>query len=334
MKQIVIIYLIGIIVVFFLPVLWVKPFPKPKQEIIEKNNKVRLLQTETGEIITIDLEEYIMGVLIGEMPVTYELEALKAQAVVARTYTLNKMINSPNSHEGADMCDNIQHCQAYKTKDYALSCWDDNKENEKWNKIKMAVLETKNQVITYQGELINAFFHAHSGGKTEDSVNIWGRENIPYLKSVEGFENRELIEQVTMEISQLDKIVKEKILNYKKLVEENEERKVEAPVNLENIEKLKEQIKILEKNSSGRVEKMQISNLILEGTEVRNLFNLRSTFFDVTIENEKIIFQTNGYGHGVGLSQEGANSMALQGVNYKDIILHYYTGVKIEEKQV
>ena len=129
MKQIIIVYLVGIITLFFLPVLWVKPYSIPKQEVIEKTTEIRLLQSETGEIVTIDLEEYIMGVLIGEMPVTYELEALKAQAVVARTYTLNKMINSPNSHEGADMCDNIQHCQAYKTKDYALSCWDDNKEN-------------------------------------------------------------------------------------------------------------------------------------------------------------------------------------------------------------
>ena len=334
MKQIVIIYLIGIIVVFFLPVLWVKPFPKPKQEIIEKNNKVRLLQSETGEIITIELEEYIMGVLIGEMPVTYELEALKAQAVVARTYTLNKMINSPNSHEGADMCDSIEHCQAYKTKEYALSCWDNNEENEKWNKIKTAVLETKNQVITYQGELINAFFHAHSGGKTEDSMNIWGRENIPYLKSVEGFENRELIEQVTMEISQLDKILKENNLNYKSLLETNDISKQEELLKAENIEFLKEQIKILEKNSSGRVSKMQISNLVLEGTEVRNLFGLRSTFFDVIIEDGKLTFETSGYGHGVGLSQEGANSMALQGANYKDIILHYYTDVNIEELKV
>lgn len=334
MKQIVMIYLIGIIVVFFLPVLWVKPVPKPKQEIVEKNTKIRLLQSETGEIVTIDLEEYIMGVLIGEMPVTYELEALKAQAVVARTYTLNKIINESDSHVGADMCDSIEHCQAYKTREYALSCWDDNEENEKWNKIKTAVLETKNQVITYQGELINAFFHAHSGGKTEDSMNIWGRENIPYLKSVEGFENRELIEKVTLEISELDKTLKENNLNYKSLLELNNISWQQEVLKPENMEFLKEQIKILEKNSSGRVSKMQISNLILEGTEIRNLFGLRSAFFDVIIEDGKLTFETSGYGHGVGLSQEGANSMALLGIDYKEIISHYYTGAKIEEMQV
>lgn len=136
MKKIIVIYLVCIIGLFFLPVILIKEY-KPSEEQVEKSvTQIKLLISETGEIIEMSLDDYIMGVLIGEMPVTYEIEALKAQAVVARTYTLNKILNSPASHENADMCDNINHCQAYKTKEYALSCWSDSEENEKWNKIK------------------------------------------------------------------------------------------------------------------------------------------------------------------------------------------------------
>ena len=174
----------------------VKEQGNKSNELNECDIKIRLLLSEKNEIVEMSLDEYIMGVLIGEMPVSYELEALKAQAVVARTYTLNKIINEKSSHENADMCDDINHCQAYKTKEYALSCWDDEFELEKWNKIRKAVLDTKNEVITYNNELINAFFHANSGGKTEDSLNLWGKENIPYLKSVEGNEVDIRIEKV------------------------------------------------------------------------------------------------------------------------------------------
>ena len=170
MRKIILIYLICIIGIFFLPVILVKEYTniKSNKEVL----RIKLLLTENNEIVEMSLDDYIMGVLIGEMPVEYNLEALKAQAVVARTYTLNKINNSSDTHEESDMCDDINHCQAYKTKEYALSCWNDNEENEKWNKIKKAVLETSNTVITYNDELINAFFHANSGGKTEDISNI------------------------------------------------------------------------------------------------------------------------------------------------------------------
>ena len=230
------------------------------------------------------------------------------------------------------MCDDINHCQAYKTKEYALSCWDDKEENEKWSKIKRAVLETQNEVITYQGNLINAFFHAHSGGKTEDICNIWGHESLPYLKSVDGLEKEEKKEEKTFTWEEIDKILQEKYIEYKKLDEffssivANDTR-VESGSQFEN-----ERIKILEYNSSDRVAKLQISNLVLEGTEVRNLFGLRSTKMKIYQDVEKVTFQTDGYGHGVGLSQEGANSMAFQGANYQEIIKHYYTGVEIEKE--
>lgn len=243
------------------------------------------------------------------------------------------------------MCDDINHCQAYKTKEYALSCWDDKEENEKWNKIKRAVLETQNEVITYQGNLINAFFHAHSGGKTEDICNIWGHEDLPYLKSVDGMESEEKKEEKTFTWEEVNQILQEKYIEYQKLesyssgivtndfIAETNQEETENQLNEDKTsgnQMEEEKIKVLERNSSDRIAKLQISNLVLEGTEVRILFGLRSTKMEIIQDAEKVTFQTDGYGHGVGLSQEGANSMALQGANYQEIIKHYYTGVEIE----
>ena len=311
MKKIISIYLICIIGLFFLPVLLVKEYVIEDSKENEYPRKISVLLTEKNEIVNMDLEEYIMGVLVGEMPVSYEFEALKAQAVVARTYTLNKILNTVKTHEYADMCDDINHCQAYKTKEYALSCWDDKEENEKWTKIKFAVEETKNEVITYNDELVNAFFHANSGGKTEDIANIWGKENIPYLKSVNSEEIDIRQEKKVVNITDINEIMQNNYENYIKI--ENGEYSL-----IEN------KIKILEYNSSGRVSKFQISNIILDGTEVRKLFELKSTLMEVKFENTNVIFETKGYGHGVGLSQDGANSMALNGMNYKEIIKKYY----------
>ena len=347
MKRIIVIYIIFIIILFFMPVLMVKEQDNKSNQLNESEIKIRLLYSEKNEIVEMSLDEYIMGVLIGEMPVSYELEALKSQAVVARTYTLNKITSSELNHENADMCDDINHCQAYKTKEYALACWDDEEENEKWNKIKKAVLDTKNEVITYNNEIINAFFHANSGGKTEDSLNIWGKENIPYLKSVEGNEDNIRIEKVTFSYDEFEKIMSEKYPNYIKMFFKNKDSNstVKTASSEEMLLQIKDdtsheiktytnkeeaKIKILEKNSSGRVDKIRISNITLLGTEVRTLFNLRSTYFEVEITNENVIFNTKGYGHGVGLSQDGANSMAKNGHSYSEIIKHYYTNVEVK----
>jgi len=312
MKKIIILYFICIVVLFFVPVLFVKKaFVEKNNENINvsKTNSIRLLLSETKEVKVIDLEEYLMGVLIGEMPVSYELEALKAQAVVARTYTLNKLINLSSAHENADMCDDINHCQAYKTKEYALASWDDNVENEKWNKIKKAVTETTGEIITYNGALINAFFHADSGGKTEDILNIWGHEDIPYLKSVDSIEPP-FLDKVSLTYDEINKIMIEKYQDFDETLQD---------------------IEIIERNSTGRVSKIKISNIVLEGTEIRSLFNLRSTDFEVKVDETNVVFETKGYGHGIGMSQNGANYMAMQGKTYEEIIKHYYTNVNLEK---
>lgn len=307
MRKIIFIIICYMIVCFLIPSFLIRQL---KRNEIKQVDTIRLLITDTNEVVEMSLDDYLKGVLVGEMPVTYDIEALKAQAVVARTYTLYKIQHSPNAHENADMCNDVNHCQAYKSKQYALDAWEDNEEKEKWNKIEMAVDDTSGEIITYNGELINAFFHAHSGGKTEDVSYVWGQEKIPYLKSVAGNENNSFEDIKTFSKEEFRNIIKERYDNF------NEE--------IDNIS-------ILDHTISDRAYHIRIGNLTLLGTELRNICKLRSTNFEVSLNDDNIIFKTIGYGHGVGMSQEGANCMALNGSSYKDIICHYYTGVEIKE---
>lgn len=274
-----------------------------------ENSTIKLLLTEQDEVVELNFDDYIKGVLIGEMPVSFEIEALKAQALVARTYTLYKLKNSESSHENADICDDVNCCQCYKTKEYAFASWDDSGENEKWLKVEEAVETTKNQVITYNGEIIAAFFHANSAGKTEDVKHIWGEEEIPYLKSVGGFEVDLEEDNKILSSGEFEKIIKEKDESY--TYESGD-------------------IKILDYTTSGRVNSIQIGANTIKGTEFRNLFGLKSTDIEIETTDEEIKIKTKGYGHGVGMSQVGANQMALDGKKYDEIVKHYYSGVEIQ----
>ena len=151
----------------------------------QENRTIRLLHATTGEIEEVNLDEYLYGVVSAEMPANYETEALKAQAVVARTYTIYQMRHNSNKHENADICDNYACCQAWISKEDRISKWNGEEAESNWNKIEEAVNSTTGKIVTYNGEPINAFFHSNSGGVTESSVNIWGGIDYPYLKSVE-----------------------------------------------------------------------------------------------------------------------------------------------------
>ena len=244
------------------------------------------------------------------MPITFELEALKAQAIVARTYTKFKLKNSPNVHENADMCDDINCCQAYKTKEYAFASWDDTEEHAKWQKLENAVNDTSNLVITYNGEIIESFFHSHSGGQTENIKYVWGDTEIPYLKSVNGNEEDSYQDSKIFTKIEFKELIKEKVPNY----------------DITN-----SKIEIEDYTGSGRVNKLKIDGIEIKATELRSLLGIRSTNFRIEETTENITFYTVGYGHGVGMSQYGANQMAIEGKNYEEIIKHYYTGVEIHK---
>ena len=288
--------------------------PNDVQIEIDKNKvaeeeKIKLLLKEENKVIELNFDDYIKGVLIGEMPVDYELEALKAQALVARSYTLYKLENSSSIHENADMCDDINCCQCYKTKEYAFASWDDEEELEKWLKVEEAVNATNNQFIAYDGEVIAAFFHANSAGNTEDVKYVWGGDEIPYLKSVISFESDFDKETKLFNKNDFEKLICEKNNSY----------------DYEN-----DVIMVVNNTPSGRVENIQFGDVIIKATELRKMLGLKSTNFKFDKGENEIEFTTIGYGHGVGMSQVGANQMAVEGKTYEEIVKHYYTNVEVK----
>ena len=275
------------------------------------NHPIKLLLTESNQVVELDLEDYLKGVLLGEVPITYEMEALKAQAVVARTYTLYKLKNAPSKHAfEADMCDDINCCQAYKTKEYAFASWDDQEENQKWAKLEEAISTTKGEVIVYQNELINAFFHAHSGGTTENVKYLWSNNEIPYLVSVPGNEGYIYQDSKTFTKAELMELLK------------NDGNSVSGDIEL----------KIEDYTGSGRVYHILVNGVSMDGAHFRSLTGIKSTNFRLQESGDQITIYTVGYGHGIGMSQEGANQMAIDGKNYLEIIKHYYTGVEVKKE--
>ena len=324
MKKLIGLIFIFIIICFAIPVIFTKRY-KPKETAsiqVEENkefdykkyNTIKLLHKETNEIEEIKLDEYLYGVVAAEMPATFEEEALKAQAVVARTYTIYKIENG-SKHEGADICDSASCCQAWISKENRFERWNEADREGNWQKIVSAVESTKGKIITYEGAPINAFFHSNSGGNTETATNVWGGTNYPYLQPV-ATSGEDAYSQYNSEVT----VTKEELINKIKEYHSNIE------IDFAN----EDAIKVLENTESGRVKTIKFGNIQISGTETRTIFGLKSAMFTVEIKDENIIFKVVGYGHGVGMSQTGADSMAKLGNKYEEIIKHYYSGVEIK----
>lgn len=294
---------------------------KEEKEVIEykANQTIRVKFHETGEIIAMDINDYLRGVVPAEMSPSYNIEALKAQALVARTYTYNKMENFAEG-EDADICDNYAHCQAFYSKDKLFEIWkdkgyDDATINEYWYKVNLAVVSTQNEVIMYDGKLIKAFFHASSPCGTEDISQIWGGESIPYLVSVESTENEEYENRISQ--------VKVTFEEFFYCLKENNE--ITSNIDLEDVKNCD----IGEKTISNRVKNIKIGDEFVSAEKLRTILGLKSTNFSIQKNDEEIIFDVIGYGHGVGMSQVGASTYADNGMDYMEIINHYYKGVEI-----
>lgn len=327
MKKIFICILCLVLLCFLIPILFTQK-PKTEQAIANnqkenaekeikydygKYNTVKLLHNDTNEVEELELDDYLLGVVSSEMPASFEKEALKAQAIVARTYTIYK-ITEGNKHENADICDNSKCCQAWISKNDRLSKWNEEERELNWTKIEEAVNSTKGKIITYEGKAINAFFHSNSGGITDTATAVWGGTNYPYLQAVQtSGEDSYSQYSSQIEISRNDFI--SKIKEYHK----------DFFIDFNNADS----IKIIDYTDGERVKTIKIGNLELTGTEVRNIFGLKSAKFQINFEGENIKFNVTGYGHGVGMSQTGADSMAKQGKNSEEIIKHYYSRVEI-----
>lgn len=261
-----------------------------------------LVQTEDGQILQMELNTYLMGVLRGEMPADFEPEALKAQAVVARTYTLKN-----RKHGTAAVCMDPACCQAYCTEgDYLAS---DHTQQE-IDKIQNAVLETSDMVLTYAGQLIDATYFSCSGGRTEDALSVWGTE-VPYLKAVDspGEEGAaHYIDTVTFTAEEF-----------------------QSKLNTAIAGRPGSWIGAVTYTDGGGVDTICIGGTSYNGTEVRRLLGLRSTAFVMTAMGDTITVTTKGYGHRVGMSQYGAEAMAVSGSSYEQILAHYYPGTELEK---
>ena len=270
-----------------------------------ENTYVRVKRDSTGTIDKVPFEEYIIGVVAGEMPASFNIEALKAQAVAARSYVLTKM--NQNRDNDYDIVDTISN-QVYLDDSKLRQNWGDNYEAN-ISKIRDAVLSTRGEYLTYNGEVVNAFFFSTSVGKTENCVDVFGG-NLPYLVSVDSSWDEEVSPVFAVEKSfTLDEFYDGLGLPY-----------------ADNVE-----IKILDTTSTGRIKKISINDVEYTGSEVASKLSLRSAFFEIIQDNAVIHINTKGYGHGVGMSQYGALGMANNGYDYKEILKHYYTNVEISK---
>ncbi len=274
---------------------------KTKQEESKENKTYVTVYRKKGTVEQIELEEYLVGVVAAEMPASFNSEALKAQAVLARTYALKKI------SKGEKLTDTVS-TQAYIDKNEMQKKWG-NDYSKYYNKIVAAVNSTKGQVVKYNGNYIEALYHSTSNGKTESAKEVWGQD-IPYLKSVDSSWDKKTSAYLKIENKEFNTLMK--ILGID----------IDKNTNIE----------ILSKDESGRVSKIKVEDKVYTGVEFRTLLGLRSTDFDITITDNGLEIITRGYGHGVGMSQYGANEMAKLGYNYKDIINHYYQNVKITSK--
>ena len=279
-----------------------------------KYGTISLLHKKTGEVERVKLDEYLCNVVSAEMPATFEQEALKAQAIVARTYTIYKILNK--KHDNADICDDSTCCQAWISKDDRLAKWEENQRESNWQKICSAVNETSGKIITYENKPIDAFFHSNSGGITEVPVNVWGGTGYPYLQSVE-----------TSGENTYTQYASEVRLSQEELINKLKEKYSDISIDFTN----SDDIKIFEYTESTRVKTVKFGNHEISGVEARTLFGLKSTNFEISRDGNNIKFSVKGYGHGVGMSQTGADSMAKNGSKAEEIIKHFYTGVEITE---
>ncbi len=278
---------------------------------------------ETGETKEVELEQYLVCVISAEMPAEFEKEALCAQAVAARTYIYNKYKKfsenptlAPDEHKNATICTDSTHCCAYYSKEKLEQIHGESWMDKYYEKLCKAVSSTRGKIITYEGEPIMAAFHASSGGcRTENSEDVWS-SSLPYLRSVES-KGEDKREGYNSTASLTCDEFKETILaSFPDAVLDNDRSKWLGDISY------------TEGNS---VKAITVGGVSVKGTQIRSMFGLKSSCFEISMLNDRITFSVHGSGHGVGLSQHGANLMAKEGYNYKEILTHYYTGVQISK---
>lgn len=301
MKKLTVVTLLVIII----PFLVVKIFV-PTDEIKFKNmtNNIIRVKDEQGNITEIPFEEYIKGVVAGEMPATFEEEALKAQAVASRSYAMYQMEGSKD--KDYDVLDTTTN-QVYLTDEELKNNWKE-EYPEKINKIKKAVAETKGEYLTYDGKVINAMFFSTSNGQTENSEDVFVSA-LPYLRSVASSWDEESPVYTDTATFSLQDFYNKLSLPYSETLT----------------------VEITSQTNTGRIKTLKINGTEFNGRDFASKLSLRSNCFTISQNEQNITITTKGFGHGVGMSQYGANGMAKEGYDYKKILEHYYSNTKIEK---
>lgn len=277
-------------------------FNKENNSLISEPN-ISLYLSKDDKTINLLLEDYIWGVVAAEMPASFEIEALKAQAVCARTYAIKKIIEEKKYPQNADLSDDIYSCQAFISKEEFKKR---NPQNHKdlIKKLDLAVHESRGYIMLYQENAIDALYHSSCGGNTENAGDAWFN-NLEYLQSVKCTYCKEAP-------------------RYRSISSFNLVDFCQA-LGIENTKKLS--IEILSKSKTGRVRELTINGHHFYGEKIRTLLGLRSRTFKFKKKGEEIIINTKGYGHGVGMCQYGANGLAKEENDFREILDYYYQDI-------
>lgn len=286
-----------------------------QDNVTPKAEQIYIYNTKTQSRDCIDLNQYLVGVLAAEMPASYSAQALRAQAVAARTYLYYKMGRGgcARYESNCACCTFSGHCQGYLSKNERKARWGEQfakYEQKLWD----AVEQTDGQCLFYNGKIVNAMYHSSSAISTEDYHSLYGTGRVEYLKSVSTPDNKQdITTKKEMNIAEFINALKD------------------YPDNGLSLFNLKDKVYISRYTDSGRVDKVRVGHYELSGVEFKNIFGLRSTHFEITVTPVQVLITCYGHGHGIGMSQLGANVMAISGKNYKEILLHYYNGVTVEQ---
>ncbi len=283
---------------------------------VNKSETISVYIKSEDKVCDMDVEQYIKEVTAAEMPADFELEALKAQAVAARTYLTNrvrvyKKTEMPKEHKGALICTDSSHCKAWTSEEKKMEQWGkDAKKN--WEKISKAVDSTKNMIITYNSQPISAVFHSTSSGATENAKDVWGG-NVEYLVSVKSegdLKSPKFNSEAEFSIDEFKKIAEEKI---------------------DGVDWGKGFIDNVVRSDVGGIKTVSVGGVNVKGTDFRFMYGLRSTNIEIEILENSVKMYVKGYGHGVGMSQYGANYLAQEGKSFEEILKTYYKGVELEK---
>ena len=278
----------------------------------DRNRVVKLLQGD-GTVADLPMSDYLFGVVAAEMPASFELEALKAQACAARTYTVDKQGRTSQAHPEADVCTDPACCQAYVPRQTAEERWGENAQTYS-GKIQAAVAETDGLGVLYQGEPIQAVFFSAAPGYTVDAAQVWG-SSVDYLRSVASPEGDEVPNYRSQAVFSAEQVRQAVLAAYPAAgLSGDPSGWFGAPA----------------VNQGGTVSSIPVGDVTLTGGQVRTLFGLRSACFTVSWDGSQFTFSVTGYGHGVGMSQYGANAMARSGSAYDEILTWYYSGAQVD----